>query len=227
MRVTELTQNGIDNENTNVTVFYSTVNSPATEAIPDAASSWVETFDISSVDEAVTTFTNQFTGEVVDWAADWANRKLEGASDTVPELVIRNGNLVFSVTMYATKLYFNRIAFSLNRINGVNFLNNYFGFPPQSNIPNDVNIQDFLQWLFVACPITRVAKNTFRYDFTFEFSGNRVGSGFTFGWNEIEGIEVVRYDDTNPFTGQLFNFMDLFQGMDLLIDTDVSVRTGR
>ncbi len=227
LRVTEITQNGIDNENTNVTVFYSTVNSPATEAVPDAASSWVEVFDISPVDEAATTYTDQGNGDILDWQADWAANKPEGGAEIAPELIIRKNNLVFNITMYATTLYFNRIANSIGRINGINFLNNYFGFPPQSNIPNDVNINDFDQWLFSACPISRIAKNTWRYDFAFEYSGNHVGRGFTFGWNEVEGLEVVRYSNKNPFNGQLFNFMDLFEGMNLLINTDVSVRTGR
>lgn len=224
LRVTQIQQRTIgDNKNALVRVFYSTINSPNIEAIPDAANSWTETFDISSVDEAVETYIDQGTGKAIDWAADWAEFKPDGASEIAPELIIRDGRTVFNLTMYASTLYINRITKSLNRINGVNFLNNYFALPPQSDIPNDwVAFDDFDQWLFTSCPITRVGKNVWRYDFTFEYSGN-----LAFGWNEVALLDVIRYNNKDSFTGNLFNFLDLFVGMDNNIDTDISIAVKR
>jgi hypothetical protein len=223
LRVIDIEQNGIDNTNTNVTVLYSTSNTPNTQSVPDQANSWVESFDISTVDEAVETYIDQGTGIAVDWEDDWETNKPSGASDTAPELIIRKPHMVFNVAAYGSKLEEYRIAESLGRINGVNFLVSYFGFPPQSEIPHDVLVDDYDQWLFAACPISRPAKNTWRYDFTFEYSGN-----LEYGWNDVEGLEVVRYNNKNPFnSNELFNFMDLFAGMNFVGNTDVSVATGR
>lgn len=224
LRVTQVEQrtNG-DNTHARVVVFYSTINSPNIEAIPDAANAWTETFDMSSVDEAVTTYIDQSTDQTTDWPTKWANNKPSGASDDIPELIIRNGKLVFALTMYASTWYGRRIMFSLNRINGVNFLNNYFALPPQDEIVTDwVDFDDFDQWLFAACPINRVGKNVWRYDFVFEYGGD-----ILFGWNNVAGLEVIRYNNKDPFTGNSFNFMDLFAGMDDNVSTDISIRVGR
>jgi hypothetical protein len=224
LRVTQVEQQTLgDNENARVSVFYSTINSPNIEAIPDAANSWTETFDISSSDEAVTTYVDQGNGSNIDWEADWAANKPEGSSDTAPELVIRDGRTVFNITTYASTLYYERIMRSLKRINGIDFLNNYFALPPQNEIRTDINIADFDQWLFTGCPITRTGKNVWRYDFVFEYSGD-----LTFGWNDVAGLEVVRYNNKDPFnSNNFFNFNDLFAGMDDNIDTDVSQRVNR
>jgi hypothetical protein len=224
LRVTQVEQQTLgDNENARVSVFYSTINSPNIEAIPDAANSWTETFDISSSDEAVTTYVDQGNGSNIDWEADWAANKPEGSSDTAPELVIRDGRTVFNITTYASTLYYERIMRSLKRINGIDFLNNYFALPPQNEIRTDINIADFDQWLFTGCPITRTGKNVWRYDFVFEYSGD-----LTFGWNDVAGLEVVRYNNKDPFnSNNFFNFNDLFAGMDDNVDTDVSQRVNR
>ena len=84
-----------------------------------------------------------------------------------------------------------------------------------------MSLNDFDQWLFSGCPITRVAKNTWRYDFTFEF--NQAANG----WNEVDGLFVSLYNNRNPFNNQLFDFNTLFEGMDFLPNPDVSVAVKR
>ena len=214
LRVTDIKQRYLNNTDTHVTVFYSSANVPNTQAVPDASSSWTESFDISTVEEAVTTYIDAVSGDAIDWEQDWADNKPEGASDTAPELIIRRPHNVFTVSMYGTRLDYGLIMSSLGKINSGNFIQSYFAFPPQSDIATDGGIGDALQWQFTACPVARVAQNTWRYDFTFEYSGDLV-----FGWNDVDGLEVVRY--------QTMNLNSLFNSMDNIIDTDVSVRTGR
>jgi hypothetical protein len=211
LRVTDIKQDGIDQTNTRVFVFYSTENSPVLEAIPDSAASWVEQFDISTIEESVKTYYDYSTEELVDWPTKWTDNTPSGASSEVPELVIRRPLHTFIVTAYASSLYLVRIMNQLGTINSNAFLSGYFSFFPQSNINAFANIADTRKWLFTACPITRVAKDSWRYDFTFEYNPN--------GWNHVEGLDVEIYDESN--------LNGLFAGMDRIVETDVSVRTGR
>lgn len=252
LRVTQAGTRYLNQTNCKIVVFYSTANTSDQQAIADQAGSWREEFDIGSDEDSTIIYhdfgSDEWQGrQVAEGNYKWNDTEgtynifrpslFDSAgsiiTDTIgnqeiPELLIRKGELRHRITAYSSTLYLDRILNRLNYVNGLNFISRYYNTAQVTGISHDVGIlvNDIGKWLFVGCPIRRVGKNNWEYNFEFLYDNTGGRSDTTGGWNWQHGIRVNIYKG-EPSPGFFsYDFLNLFVGM-TRTDAQRGVAVGR
>jgi hypothetical protein len=195
LRVTDINVYWLDNTNCRIEILYSTAGLSHSTHVPDAVSSKVEEFAMSTQPEVITDkYTDFTTGDRPSWGLAWEAASAGRKAADAPPITVHKANMTYSYKCNVSSWSYDTIRDAVGRINDSDMLVQW-----KSRVPGSLNRDaiydatgdDTGKWLFHDFSARAVGDKNWELSLTFLYND--------FGWNSPESVPINLYGTFDPF----------------------------